>query len=462
MTDSWLDWLARDGWLDPAQFDQARQIAETSSTPSEFAASLTKLRLITAFQSKLLLAGQAQRLDCGRYRIRKLLGRGGMGEVYAAEPRDRRDIPIAVKVLQIDSNLPDEDRKRLEARFLREMKAGRKVEHPNVTKTVDFGRDSDRLYLVMPRLRGPSFAALIEAKNRRPELKTVVRLAAQVNQGLIAIHAAGLVHRDLKPSNIVYDGYKRWKILDLGLAKAIGDRQSLTRPGVILGTLDYASPEQLRDASKVDSSADYYSLGCILFHALSGHVPFDGGDAVSKIYRHRMTPPESLAVIRPDLPDALSMLVDQLLQKNPADRPSGSDVALCLNILLEGRPSGSSQSVPILPDQPTSPLPEPSSSDSFVVPQYGELSSESGLGELMTDLGEHSPDDLAEDDWSEPIAELDQASRYVQTPVKIVRKSSKRSPSLEFGLQVGLILTVLFSLLIFLWSLRAFLDPFLA
>ena len=231
---------------------------------------------------------------------------------------------------------------------------------------------------------------------------------------------------------------------------------------MILGTLDYASPEQLRDASKVDSSADYYSLGCILFHALSGHVPFDGGDAVSKIYRHRMTPPESLAVIRPDLPDALSMLVDQLLQKNPADRPSGSDVALCLNTLLEGRPSGSSQSVPILPDQPTSPLPEPSSSDSFVVPQYGELSSESGLGELMTDLGEHSPDGLAEDDWSEPIAELDQASRYVQTPVKIVRKSSKRSPSLEFGLQVGLILTVLFSLLIFLWSLRAFLDPFLA
>lgn len=461
MTCPWMDWLSTDGWLTSEQIDQVRHIADSVNEASELANSLIKEGLISSFQAKSLLAGQSHRLDCGRYRLRKLIGRGGMGEVYAAEPRDRRDIPVAVKVLQIDTNMPAEDRKRLESRFLREMKAGRNVHHPNVTKTVDFGRDSDRFYLVMPRLRGPSFAALIEAKNRRPELKTVVRLASQVNEGLIAIHSAGLVHRDLKPSNIVYDGYKRWKILDLGLAKAVGDRQSLTRPGVILGTLDYASPEQLRDASKAEPAADYYALGCILYHALAGHVPFDGGDAVSKIYRHRMTAPEPLAVVRPDLPADLTSLVDQLLLKNPEDRPTADVVSHRLSEMLAGRASGSSHQLSVVPADPVLNLSEFTISDSFVLPESTDLVPDFGIEDFIVDLSKANTG-FSEEDWSEPIAEIAGKSTHVASSSIPVRKSSKRSHELEFGLRMGLILTVVSSLVIFIMSLRAFINQFMA
>ena len=373
-----------------------------------------------------------------------------MGEVYAAEPRDRRDIPVAIKILELDSNLPDEDRKRLESRFLREMKAGRNVHHANVTKTVDFGRDADRLYLVMPRLRGPSLAALIEAKNRRPELKTVVRVALQVNEGLQAIHRAGLVHRDLKPSNIVYDGHKRWKILDLGLAKALGDRQSLTRPGVILGTLDYAAPEQLRDASKVDSPADYYALGCILYHALAGHVPFDGGDAVSKIYRHRMTPPEPLANLRPDLPPDLCQLVEQLLVKNPQDRPTANLVASRLNHLLAGRASGSGHEIILNQDQgsflaaPALEEPEPVTEpdENPELPPYEELL------------------DVSDESWSEPIEKTNTRSRLVVQPNRARTQKSSKSAELQWLLVFMLITLLVMSFLLFFRSLSQFLKLF--
>jgi len=450
----WLEWLSADGWLNTLQIEQVCTLADQSENLQSLAEELVKNGLITSFQAKNLLANTAKRLDCGRYRIRKLLGRGGMGEVYAAEPRDRRNIPVAIKILELDPNLPDEDRKRLESRFLREMKAGRNVHHANVTKTVDFGRDADRLYLVMPRLRGPSLAALIEAKNRRPELKTVVRVAMQINEGLRAIHSAGLVHRDLKPSNIVYDGHKRWKILDLGLAKALGDRQSLTRPGVILGTLDYAAPEQLRDASKVESPADYYALGCILYHALAGHVPFDGGDAVSKIYRHRMTPPEPLSIIRPELPADLCQLVEQLLAKNPQDRPQFDVVAGRLDRLMAGRSTPTADEFPNMQDQ-----------GSFLGQLIDTKESESKTGgdseSNPEDTTEEELPDVSEDDWSAHLEDDQPRSRLVINQSRF--KPSKRTNSAEISwiLSVLLFFLLISSLFLFIRSLNQFVRLFL-
>lgn len=449
----WLEWMALDGWLGQEKLEIVRQRSGVATELSALSEDLVSQGLLTPFQAKALLVGQARRLDCGRYRIRKPIGKGGMGEVFAAEPRDRRDIPVAIKILELSPDLQPEDRKRLESRFLREMKAGRNVHHPNVTKTVDFGRDADRFYLVMPRLRGPSFAALIEAKNQRPELKTVLRVAGQVIQGLKAIHAAGLVHRDLKPSNIVYDGHKRWMILDLGLAKALGDRQSLTRPGVILGTLDYAAPEQLRDASKVESPADYYALGCILYHALAGHVPFDGGDAVSKIYRHRMTPPASLKSIRPELPPDLTTLVDELLAKKPEDRPTGDALAVRIDAILSGRSGASSQEIRTISVQTA----VESSTSEQAVPMAVE---EPGLDLNFSELSEEELPGPADENWSEPSSDLDLRSRLVVSGRAPARSSSKNSVELAWAIRAGLILLLLAGIFFFLISLSSFIRLF--
>jgi serine/threonine-protein kinase len=462
----WLEWLARDGWLDPPRLALASGCLESADEPAQVASLLVQEGLVTSFQAKNLIAGTEQRLDCGRYRIRKRLGKGGMGEVFAAEPRDRRDIPVAIKILQIDESMPSEDRRRLESRFVREMKAGLDVKHPNVTRTVDFGRDADRLYLVMPRLRGPSLAALIEAKNRRPELKTVVRMAAQVAAGLEAVHQAGLIHRDLKPSNILYDGHKYWKILDLGLAKALGDRLSLTRPGVILGTLDYAAPEQLKDASKVDPAADYYALGCILYHALAGQAPFEGGDAVSKIYRHRMTPPDPLETHRSDLPNVLAEMVNQLLLKNPADRPPGASVRFVLEELLKGRAPILSAMQPT--DTPSISADEAQHStppaDSLVTADSLEtIGSESllavGSEEQASEVESSAFDDtiLFEDEAAPGISPVAaSASSLVVVPAPHARRpNSKRSHELETALRMGLIALLILSLAIFSMSIRA-------
>jgi serine/threonine protein kinase len=442
LIDSWHEWLAKDGWLKPQELQQAEDLHAHAKDQKDYADQLVKNGLISSFQANHLLAGTVANLDCGRYRLRKFLGRGGMGEVYAAVPRNRRDIPVAIKLLPISLDQPDEQRKRMEIRFLREMQAGRSVRHSSVTPTIDFGRDHIRFFLVMPRLKGPSFEKLIELKGNRPEPKTVIRMASQINEGLHAIHTAGLVHRDLKPSNILYDGYKRWMILDLGLAKALGERQSLTKPGVILGTLDYAAPEQLKDASKVDWRADYYALGCILFHAFAGRVPFEGGDAVSKIYRHRITPAEPLGQLRPDLDQRLTQLVDSLLQKEPEKRPGYEHTKMSLESLLTNQQASSdSFQIPAIKEEPeevaAAGLAEEKSPDDIPTEQIDADLAGQWLNAV--DVAEET------DDWaaSEPRGRLIQTQAFRQN----------KRPNPKAGLKTTVSLTIL---TIFLLSIGVF------
>ncbi|MFM1802849.1 MAG: Serine/threonine-protein kinase PrkC, partial [Planctomycetota bacterium] len=463
-----IDWLRRDDWLSEDQLKRVQSISAQIDFLPDLAEALVQDGLISAYQAKHLLHGSQELLDCGRYRIRKPLGKGGMGEVFAAEPRDRRDVPVAIKTLQLNMDRPEPDRKRLELRFLREMKAGREVKHPNVTRTVDFGRFSDRLFLVMPRLKGPSVDRLIESKHRELELRTILKIAIQIVEGLDAIHSAGLIHRDLKPSNIVYDGYKRWMILDLGLAKAIGDSQSLTRPGVILGTLDYASPEQLKDASKVTASADFYALGCILYHATAGHVPFEGGDAVSKIYRHRMTAPQPLETLCPNLPHEFLDLVSRLLLKDPEQRPKADEIRNILLNLLDGR-IRSSENPKFRNETLTKQNP-----DSNLTDQAFATTSSLSSGFSTTDSDQADPDplfteitneseDLRDEEWSLPSPEL--VARIHQKPISQSQKrktENKRSQNLKMILKTAVIMIFILSLLFFLISVRSFLDVLLA
>ena len=235
----------------------------------------------------------------GPYEIVSLLGAGGMGEVYRArDPRLSRD--VAVKVLP-GSLAGDAGRLR---RFEHEARAAGILNHPNLTTVYDVGREGGVSYVVEELLEGETLRVAL-ARGPLPPSEAL-DIAVQVARGLAAAHEKGIVHRDLKPENLFRTREGRVKILDFGLAKLLPDpvageasrlptASALTAQGVVLGTLAYMSPEQLRGNGRVDTRSDVFSLGVVLYEMLTGRRPFDaasGAETISRILTHEPAPVE--------------------------------------------------------------------------------------------------------------------------------------------------------------------------
>ena len=172
------------------------------------------------------------------------------------------------------------------------MDLSQRCSHPNLARTLSVGNDGDVHFMVMEYIPGKSLYELVKSERDGPlRVPDAARLFLKLVDGLDAAHNAGLVHRDIKPSNIMITPDGEVKLLDLGLARALDDETGLTRANTVLGTLDYASPEQLRDAAKADRRSDLYSVGCTLYFALAGQAPFEGGDMINKIFKQRMEDP---------------------------------------------------------------------------------------------------------------------------------------------------------------------------
>ena len=228
---------------------------------------------LTSYQAKKLLGGATRGFFLGGYRLMRPIGEGGMGKVYLAID-DRRE-QVAIKVLPPRKAAEEENAL---LRFRREMELSQRCVHPNLARTLAVGSEGDVHFMVMEYIPGKSLFDLVKNEGLGPlRVPDAAKLFLKVVDGLEAAHRAGLVHRDIKPSNIMITPLGEAKLLDLGLARALDDEKGLTRANTVLGTLDYASPEQLRDATKADARSDLYSLGCTLYFALSGEPAVRGG-----------------------------------------------------------------------------------------------------------------------------------------------------------------------------------------
>jgi serine/threonine protein kinase len=289
-----------------------------AATSQDVAAKLVKMDVLTAFQAEQLLAGRgAECVLAGRYLLRQKLGAGAMGAVFLAVDK-KLDRAVAIKMLPSQS-VTDAG---AVARFQREAKALAKLSHPNIIQAYDSDEDAGRQFLVMEYAEGTNLGELVRAKGRiAPAL--AADYVYQAALGLQNAHEKALVHRDLKPGNLLLTPHGQVKILDLGLARFLQDQvgdATLTREGTGMGTPDYMPPEQFHDARHVDARSDIYSLGCTLYHLITGRVPFPGTSMSAKYAAHEQHEPPPLEEFCPDVPAGLALVVQRMMAKRPADR----------------------------------------------------------------------------------------------------------------------------------------------
>jgi serine/threonine-protein kinase len=257
----------------------------------------------------------------GQYQLLKLLGAGGMGEVYLAEHRLLKR-PCALKLIRTGEGVNPQ----AQARFEREVQAAARLTHPNTIEIYDYGHTRDgTFYYVMEYLPGMTLAELVHRFGPLPPGR-VIYLLRQACRGLAEAHALGFVHRDLKPANLflaVRGGeYDFVKILDFGLVKLTRDDGSpeLTQDRTVSGTPMFMSPEQATGSRTLDARSDIYALGAIAYYALTGRAPFEGPTAMDVMVGHARDPVAPPSQYRPDLPADLEAVVLRCLEKRPQDR----------------------------------------------------------------------------------------------------------------------------------------------
>ncbi|MEO6445003.1 MAG: serine/threonine-protein kinase [Gemmatimonadaceae bacterium] len=260
-----------------------------------------------------------------RYRISKLLGEGGMGRVYLAQ-HVRLPQQAAIKVMN-PGMVQEQD---AVARFNREAANAARIEHDRVARVFDFGETSDGLvYLAMEFVPGRTLRAVQEENGRLPPARAA-NISYQIAEGLDAAHRLSIVHRDLKPDNILVvtdeQGVDRCKVVDFGIAKA-GDAKGtqITRTGMVVGTPEFMSPEQVVGES-VDARSDVYALALVTFQMLAGELPFKGTTHERAVMSRLIENPQTLADVAPDVawPDDLQAAFNEALEREPANRTASA------------------------------------------------------------------------------------------------------------------------------------------
>jgi serine/threonine-protein kinase len=334
-------------------------------------------------------------------RIDGIAGRGGMGVVYCATEL-RLDRPVALKLIAADRAADHEFRERFDV----EARLAASLDHPNVIPVYAAGEQDGRPYLVMRLVQGTDLHRLVQAEGPLAPARAAA-IIAQVASALDAAHASGLVHRDVKPANVLLDAADHVYLTDFGLTRLAGSDTRITETGQWLGTVDFASPEQL-EGQRCDARSDVYALGCVLFHALTGRPPFVKGTVPATINAvvHE-TPPRPSAL---GAPRAFDRVLARALAKHPADRfPSAGDFGrAALAAALGEHVTTRERTVAVGPAAPSEALTvafAPGTARTRVAPQDPVHPLANGAPErvLPPPLPPRVPDDGAADDEPPPV-----------------------------------------------------------
>ncbi len=349
--ESFVNVLRRSGLIDEAAIAESvaelqQSAAVKTAAPGTGAAPLSgealaeKLvtkGLVTAWQATKLLQGKHKGFFLGKYKLLRLLGKGGMSSVYLAEHvlmRRRCAIKVLPWKLVKDSSYLQ--------RFHREAQAVASLDHPNIVRAYDVDHERDGSleihFLVMEYVEGKNLFDLVQQGGPLP----VAVAADYIRQGALGLqhaHDIGMVHRDVKPGNLIVDQNGVVKLMDLGLARiAENEDHSLTvaHDERVLGTADYLAPEQAVDSHLVDTRADIYSLGCTLYFLLTGRPPFNEGTLAQRLLAHQSKEPTSAKAFRNDLPDSLVAILNGLMAKDREKRiQTAGDIVTLLDHWLK-------------------------------------------------------------------------------------------------------------------------------
>ena len=268
----------------------------------------------------------------GRYEIIEELGKGGMGKVYRVEDKKIKE-EVALKLIKTEIA---SDKKTIE-RFSNELKMARKIVHKNVGRMYDINEEKGNHFITMEYVSGQDLKGMIR-QSRQLTTGTSISIAKQICDGLTEAHKIGIVHRDLKPSNIMIDKEGNAHILDFGIARSLKEK-GITGSGVMIGTPEYMSPEQV-EGKEVDQVSDIYSLGIILYEMLTGRVPFEGDSPFTIGIKHKSEIPGPPIKINPRISDDLNRLILKCLEKDKEKRyQSAAEVRAELESIEKGMPT---------------------------------------------------------------------------------------------------------------------------
>ena len=383
-----ITFLTRHQFLSPSQGEALNKDRSRFVSSVQLCGELVQKGWLTPYQQAQVLSGNGEKLIIGSYRVQAPLGEGGMGMVFKAI-QPKLDRVVALKVIRpmVLASRPE-----VLARFQREARAIAQLNHPNVVILFDADEANGTHYIAMEYVEGQTLEKMVRTQGPL-SIKQACEYMRQSALGLQHAYEVGLVHRDIKPSNILVaqkasnspassssmrmarpalvtvrdrdrmshtsatsaklsQTWGQVKVLDMGLARLTDgvdeDRPQqeytpLTRAGALLGTPDFISPEQARDARNVDIRADIYSLGCTMYYCLTGKPPFPGGTDVQKLIRHQTEKPYPLEELRPGLPNDVHQIMNRMLEKRAEDRYAtprhlSDALDLYLNPALPGTP----------------------------------------------------------------------------------------------------------------------------
>jgi len=267
-----------------------------------------------------------------RYQVVEELGKGGMGKVYRVLDQKLNE-EVALKLIKPEIAL---DKKTVE-RFSHELKVARKIVHKNIARMFDLNEEKGTHYITMEYVRGEDLKRLIRKIGQFSAGKAV-SIAKQVCEGLVEAHRLGIIHRDLKPQNIMVDEEGNVRIMDFGIARSLKEK-GITGAGVLVGTPEYMSPEQV-EGKEVDERSDIYSLGIVIYEMVTGRAPFEGDTPLSVALKQKTETPPHPKKFNSQLPEALDSLILRCLEKDKAKRyQSAEDVLSDLNKIEQGLPT---------------------------------------------------------------------------------------------------------------------------